>query len=185
MRKYFLYTLIWLSPFHAFSGLANHSTSSQKQSIEFEYSKEEIQALGKWKDKNLTFEQLFMDALQGDAAALYNVGMCYLLGMQDFTIDVGAANTFFAASASLGFAPALDKLKMKYIYDDLNPFLCFVYTNLTISAGHREFTLTYHDLRNQFAEKYGIGVLKKIEEIALKKKCAIFENIKKLTRLSV
>ena len=60
--------------------------------------------------------------LMETVAALYNLGEYFFLGL-DFPIDVQQANSFFAKSASLGFAPALNNIAQMYINDKSNVFL--------------------------------------------------------------
>jgi len=154
----------------------NSETTSD--SVEFIYTEQEQRDIAKWKNK--TMDDLVMDAMNGDRTALHNLGECFFLGL-DFPIDVQRANTFFASSASLGFAPALNQISQMYINDESNAFLGLVYKNLTISFGHTEFTRVYHDFRSKILEnsaKNGQRILNEIEKIAAQKKVLILKNQK-------
>lgn len=161
-----------------------HTAQEQKQinsqiisdPVELIYTEQEQREMGKWKDK--TMDDLVMDAMTGDRAALCNLGGYFLLGL-GFSIDVQQANIYFARSASLGFAPALDQISKMYINDEANAFLGLVYKNLTISFGHTEFVQGYHKLRSNFitdAGKSGLLVMDEIERIATKKRLLILKN---------
>ncbi len=146
--------------------------------VELVYTEQEQRDIAKWKDK--TMDDLVIDALCGDRAALYNLGSYFLLGL-DLPIDVKRANTFLGKASSLGFAPALDSISRMYINDESNAFLGFVYQNLTISFGHTEFTLIYHDFRNKMIEssgKKGQRIFDEMEMIASHKKAIILKNEK-------
>lgn len=146
--------------------------------VEFIYTEQEQRDIAKWKNKSM--DDLIMDAMNGDRVALYNLGEYFLLGL-DFPIDVRTANSYFAESASLGFAPALDEVAQMYINDESNVFLGLVYKNLTISFGHTEFTQIYHDFRNKIIKdsgKKGEGqrIVNEIERIASHKRAVILKN---------
>jgi len=141
--------------------------------LELKYSKEELNAMDKW--KNTTMNELISDALDGDAVALHMVGLAYLYGMGGFPIDVKQADRYFATSALLGFAPAIDKVKSIYLEDKTNPFLFFVYLNLTASSGHHEFTMAYHFQRRRVIEKCGLSMANEIERIANEKRMKIYQ----------
>lgn len=142
-------------------------------SVEFIYTEQEQRDMTKWK----TMDALMIDASTGDRAALYKMGLRFLLGT-DLPINVKEANRYFAKSASLGYAPALYEISQTYVNDEPNPFLAFVYLNLTISCGHEEFIRTYHSAREDIlsAGKKGQRICDEIERIALQKKIAIIKN---------
>lgn len=143
--------------------------------IEFQYSEKELKAMDKWKDKAMN--DLISDAHNGDAVALYMMGLSYLYGQGGFPINIESADIYFATSALLGFAPAIDKIKGMYLEDveNPNPMLFYVYLNLTASFGHPEFTMIYHDQRKHIAEKFGSSMVKEIERIAAAKTLKILE----------
>jgi TPR repeat protein len=146
--------------------------------VEFIYTEQEQRDILKWKQQNKSMDDLIRDAMNGDRVALYNLGGYFLLGL-DFPIDVRQANSYFAESASLGFAPALHELAQMYINDESNVFLGLVYKNLTISFGHTEFTPSYHDLRNKIIKdsgKNGQRIINEIERIASHKRAIILKN---------
>ena len=157
--------------------LAHAHTALDTQKLELEFTAAELRQTAKWKDR--TFEDLVSDALEGDEAALYMIGMAYLTGTHVGAIDTGRANLFFAVSASLGFAPSIDKISKMYVYDCSNPFLATVYANLTASFWHPELVIPYHTMRNYLTEKAGIGVTAKIEELANQKKRQLDEIVAK------
>lgn len=147
--------------------------------VEFQETKKEKKLLSQWKNK--TTEAMLADADQGDAAALHLMGMCYRYGLNGFPINLEAANKYFAASASLGFAPALEQIRLTYLEDqneNLNKqiFLQLVYLNLISSFGHSEFTLKYHEFRKLLTERMGPGITNEIERIATQKAIRIYET---------
>lgn len=162
------------------------SFSQEQGPVDLIPTKEEIAALEKWKDKFI--EEWFEDSFSGDRAGLYMFGMSYLLGNKnlEITIDVNQANYYFAKSASLGFPPALDKIRSMYIEDYPNFWLTMVYVNLTISAGHHEFAKGYYKLRADTIEKCGQEagsiLFREVERIALQKQKLILENQKNLAK---
>ena len=151
---------------------------AQEEKIELKYTTEELVAMDKW--NGISIDQLIDDAFKGDNAGLYMLGMFHLYGMGGCSIDVSTANLFFAASASLGYAPAIDKIKSMYLEDHQNIFLMMVYVNLTASFGHHEFIMVYHEQRSKLVQRFGAEFAQEIESIAKKKKSVIFENIKEL-----
>ena len=126
----------------------NTPVSEGTAPVELAFTNDELEAIGKWKRNNLSYEVMADDALNGDKAALYMIGMGYLTGMPSglFTIDIETANCYFSLSASLGFAPALNKIRSMYLEDCPNPWLMLVYLNLAASLGHQELLLGYHKL---------------------------------------
>jgi hypothetical protein len=141
---------------------------------EFSISPTETARMGKW--KNLSMDDLINDAINGDAAGLYMIGVCFLTGASGFTIDVEKANKFFANSASLGFAPSLRQISCMYLEEKKNPFLALVYLNLTISYGHPELVKAYHGVRAYILDNTNEQVVKEIEKIAAKKREQIEKN---------
>lgn len=148
------------------------------EKVEFQYSKEELKAMDKWKNK--TMNELILDANNGDSVALYMLGMGHLYGQGGFPINVEQANKYFSTSALLGFAPAMDKIKGMYLEDNPNLFLVFVYVNLTASFGHPEFTMIYHNQRKHIVEKFGNSMAKEIERIASQKTIKIYTTMNQL-----
>jgi len=157
---------------------ARPAMPSKEGPVELILTQNELAEMSKWKNK--TMDNLVMDAMNGDRAALHNLGEYFFLGL-DFPIDVQMANTFFARSASLGFAPALNQIAQMYINDESNAFLGLVYKSLTISFGHTEFTPAYHHFRSKIIEnsaKNGQRISNEIERIATQKKAIILKNQK-------
>lgn len=150
------------------------------EKVEFQYSQEELKAMDKWKNKTMT--ELIFDANNGDAVALYMIGMSHLYGQGGFPINVKQADKYFATSALLGFAPAMDKIKGMYVEDGQNPFLIFVYVNLTASFGHPEFTMVYHNQRKCIVEKFGNAMANEIERIATQKAMKIYKAMDQLSK---
>jgi hypothetical protein len=170
MFNYFLKIILLCSPISLFASEAGSK-------VELEFTQDELKAMDKW--KSLSFEDLARDAMKGDAVGLYMIGCVYLYGMKGFTIDVNHADNFFAFSASFGFAPAIDKIRAMYMEQN-NLFLLFVYNNLTISYGHSEFVMKYHEFRDAIRKKFGTKVCEEIERIAAEKREAIEKNIENL-----
>ena len=164
---------------HKNKTLEDTTVLKDKDSVELIYTKEEQASIGKWKNRSL--EDLILDALNADRGALYFLGFCYLMGY-GVTIDIKMANEYFSQSASLGFAPAIDKIKYMYLYDNPNPYLTLVYLNLVVSLGHYELTRAYHKLREQIAEKFGQNIIIEIEKIAASKRKIILKNQKELEK---
>ena len=158
---------------------SSDSSSYAKQesfnsSVDFVESESEAAEMTKW--QNLSFESLLGDANNGDRAALYMLGLSHLFGF-GVPVSIEAANLYFAKSASLGFAPALNKLKFMYIEDIPNPYLAMVYLNLTIAFGHIELTQSYYELMNKLTEKVGSSAIQReIEKLASKKFNDILDN---------
>lgn len=137
--------------------------------------------MGKWKDK--TMDDLLQDAYQGDAVALYMMGLGYLYGKSGFPINVEYADHHFVVSALLGFAPAIDKIRGMYLESDApNPFLVYVYVNLTAAFGHPEYTMAYHEMRQKIGEKFGFAIVKEIERIAAEKTVKIYEAMNEVEK---
>jgi len=174
--------LIWknANTIHIYTAEEQNKINSEVNSdtVEFIYTEQEQRDVAKWKDK--TMDDLVKDAMNGDRAALYNLGEYFFLGL-DVPINIQMANDFFDKSASLGFAPALNNISLMYINDESNAFLGLVYLNLTISFGHTEFTRFYHDLRSKIIEtpsKNGQRILNEIERIVGHKRTIILKNQK-------
>ena len=110
--------LIWknTNAIHIYTAEEQNKINSETNSdtVEFIYTEQEQIDMAKWKDK--TMDDLFMDAMNGDRAALCNLGEYFFLGL-DFPIDIKRANDFFDKSASLGFAPALNNISQMYFRD--------------------------------------------------------------------
>jgi len=122
------------------------------------------------------FNLATIEAMNGDRGALYMVGFTFLTG-NGIPVDVNMANTLFAKSASLGFAPALDKIRSMYMEDTPNPFLAMVYVNLTIAFGHPELVMGYHKLMNDLKESLGSShIQNEIEKAASEKYNIILKN---------
>jgi TPR repeat protein len=142
-------------------------------SVEFVYTYDELKMMEKWKNKTLA--EMYSDALSGDPAALHMVGLSYLYGFSGLPINIKYANLYFAQAASLGFAPALDKMTRMYLENTPNPFLAMVYANLVISFGHPEFIVGYHNQRNKMLKAFGPETCERIERIAAEKKNKILD----------
>ena len=157
----------------------DHRTENQNSStpVEFQYTKDELKSLEKWKNKSL--DDTMSDALNGDPAAMHMIGMCLLFG-HGIPINVSQANSFFSMAASLGYAPSIDKIRAMYTEDDPNPFLSLIYVNLVTSFGHSEYSLPYHNQRTKIIEKFGRPIVDEIERIAMLKMKKIIQNQKAL-----
>lgn len=152
---------------------------NEQEEGELVYTAQEKKEILKWKHRSM--EDLQQDAERGDKAALHNLGSYFLYGI-DFPIDVQIANHLFAQSASLGFGPALDQLTKMYIFDESNAFLSMVYMNLTIACGHTEFTVKYHELRNNGLRDFGPLMMQEIERLACQKMAVIWQNQQDLAK---
>ena len=141
---------------------------------EFTLTPAEMTQTGKWKIRSM--DDLIKDAVNGDAAGLYMIGMSYLFGGGGFTIDVENADKYFAMSASLGFAPSLRQISCTYLEEKKNPFLALVYLNLTVSYGHLELAKAYHAARAYILDNTNAQVVKEIEKIAATKREQIEAN---------
>lgn len=157
---------------------ANASEGQNKAVSEFAYTDDEREAIAKWNCSS--HEALVKEAHNGDVGGLYVLGMTYLMGQNGNSINVDRAHFYFAAAASLGFAPALDKVKFKCQWTEENIFLTLVYLNLTASAGHPEYVMAYHKQRNELATRYGQHYAKEVERIASDKIAMIAKNIEKM-----
>jgi hypothetical protein len=172
---------IFLKTFIPISGFANSAQILEIKDESFiEYSKEELRSLEKWKQRPLV--QLVIDALEGDPAALYIIGLGYKYGEAGLPQSTQIANKYFAISASLGFPPAIDKIKTVYLEDDSNPLLALVYTNLEISFGHEELTSLYQEQKALLEKKFGSHAIKEVEKIAETKKHAILDQREKIKK---
>jgi TPR repeat protein len=149
------------------------------EKVEFQYSEEELKAIGSWSDKTMT--ELMLDVNKGNAAALYMVGLSHLYGKGGFPINIQQANNYFSISALLGFAPGMDKMKSMYLEDDPNPFLALVYVNLVASFGHSEFTTVYHDQRRRLVEECGNSIANEIDRIATEKTIKIYKAMNQIS----
>ena len=134
--------------------LITQNTKNTDGVIEFIYTDSEIKEIGKWNNK--TIKDLVEDFRQGDPS--------------------DAAQKFFGCLASIGFAPALNQVAQHHIKDKPNPFLEFVYINLTISFGHTEFAEGYYDVRSVVIKELCPEVMKEIEKVADDKKSVILKN---------
>jgi hypothetical protein len=182
-----LCTLIGVGLWKKANSIHVYSTEEQKKGmnsesvskeIEFIYTEQEQLDIAKWKNRSM--DDLIADAINGERAALYNLGECFFFGL-DFPVDMQTANSYFAKSASLGFAPALEQISRMYMNDESNCFLGLVYKNLTISFGHTEFIRAYHDFRSQLIKEAGKNIQRiwnEIERIAIQKKAIILKNQK-------
>jgi hypothetical protein len=156
------------------------SNEDKVSSIELLQSKEEQKEwdINKW--ENDLGEIANAGIFGGDRGALYFLGLTNMIGSHGKTIDVEAANAYFALSASLGFAPSIDKIRSMYLHDKPNFYLMMVYLNLTIVAGHLEFAKSYHKFRDEIVRCLGVNIAREIERIALRKQRSIEENIREL-----
>lgn len=154
-------------------------SNEQNDLFEFKFTDEELIELSKWKDKS--FDEMWEDANNCDRAALYMIGMSFLTGRADLTIDVQKADLCFIRSASFGFAPSLKQLIHKNIEEE-NLFLVLVYTNLMCSLGHSEYVMPYHELRTKAIATFGNGISNEIEKIASSKKELISKTVDKLIK---
>jgi len=143
-------------------------------SYEFTLTSEEEAQTGKW--KNQSMDDLFNDAIHGDAAGLYMMGLTFLTGSSGFTVDVEKANTFFYMSAALGFAPSLRQVSNMYLEEKKNIFMALVYLNLAASHGHPELLSAYHNTCAAIIEKTNPSMVKEIEKIAEQKQERIEKN---------
>ncbi len=160
---------------------------TETSSLELIQSKQEQKEwdINKWKNSENKADLLDIvnaGLFNGDRGALYFLGLCHMIGADGITIDVEQANDFFDKSASLGFAPALDKIRSMYLYDQQDLFLMMVYLNLTVSAGHYEFAKAYHNTRSEIIENFGANIAREIERIAVHKQKLIEKNKAELTR---
>jgi len=155
-------------------GVDTNGVNKSDSVVELVFTPDELTEMGKWKDK--TFNDMAIDAMNGDRAALYMIGMSILTGATGLTIDVQGADLFLEKSASLGFPPAIKQMIHKYIEEE-NPFLMMVYSNLLISFGHQEFVVNYHEMRSKLNETIGVGVSREIEKIAALKKKLVLKNL--------
>jgi TPR repeat protein len=135
--------------------------------------------MDKWKNKS--FNDMLKDATEGDRAALYMIGMCFLVGHFDLDIDVEKATFWFIRSASLGFGPAIKQI-IHTTLENENVHLAMVYINLLASIGHREYVVSYHEHRSKAADRFGIGLVKEIERIASCKHQLIRDNIERFRK---
>lgn len=156
-------------------------SNAQNELFEFKFTEEELIELSKWKDKS--FDDMWNDAFNCDRAALYMIGMCFLTGSADLTIDVEKADLIFSRSASFGFAPAIKQIIHKNIEEE-NIFLVLVYSNLMTSLGHSEYVVPYHEQRTKAMTAFGNEISKEIERIASSKKELISQTIEKLNKSS-
>jgi hypothetical protein len=148
------------------------------QPTEFIPSAQELKETSKWQNKSM--DDMGSDAISGDPAALYMLGLCMLTGNGGWTIDTETANILFARSASLGFAPAINQMRLMY-QEAQNPFLTMVYVNLTISLGHQELRPGYDQLRKQLVDDAGgLKIIREIEKIAAHKASHIINNKRKV-----
>jgi|GEM_PF-2201896 len=153
---------------------------ANKQPVDLIYTEKEKQesSWDRWIKGNnqANLEEIVKAGFNGDRGALYLLGLCHLLGADGITIDVATADRLFGYSASLGFAPAIDKLRAKYL-EESNPFLMAVYLNLSIALGHREFIKPYHNLRKEYlATTDALPIAQIIEEMAKDKMDIILQN---------
>ncbi len=161
--------------------VAQIDTQSSKYNIdnnEFIFTKEEEKALSQKKYDSM--DDLIVDAHYGNPGALWMLGMSMLTGSAGFHLDTESANSYFAQSASLGFAPSINQVHFMYLIDLENPFLALIYLNLTVSSGHIELAGYYSKLRAEFIKIYGLNTMNEIEKIAIHKKTLISKFCKKI-----
>lgn len=163
---------------YSFTQISNKTEAVIIDSNELIYTKEEESSIGKWRSKSM--DDVIKHAHEGDPAGLWMIGFSHLIGAMDFPLDTNIANTYFAWSGSLGFAPSLDQLRRMYFFDMQDPFLALVYLNLTVAAGHKELVHFYHNMRTELIEKFGIKVADEIEKIATHKKNIIAKFVDKI-----
>lgn len=148
--------------------------NTPNSATDMKLSDEELREMGKWKNKSM--DDLTNDAFEADGAALYMLGMTFLTGSNGFAIDVDGANLWFKQSASMGFAPSLNKIMWMYAEEYRNPFLALVYLNLCTSCGHPELIETYHKLRSDMTDALGPEVTKEVEKLAAEKMQTMLSN---------
>lgn len=127
----------------------------------------------KWENKS--FDEVIKDAYNGDRGAFYLIGVSCVMGQKGIPIEAEKANVFFSYSASLGFAPALDKLGKMYLEEN-NFFLLLVYQNVLIAIGHSELIEQYHHTRSEIVKLYGREIMQEVERVAASKHKAILTN---------
>lgn len=155
---------------------------------EFQFSDSEKREVEKLFDKIkgagvFDLSKILNEAFDGDPVAMYIAGQCSLSGTCT-SINRKVANTFFKMSASLGYAPALFEVFSMYTDDEhQDPLVSFVYLNLTISFGHKEYRDLYYQQTGLLSKMYGVRVVNEIERLALVKIVKINEMQKEIGRL--
>lgn len=99
--------------------------SKEEAPIELQMTKQEEAEFAKWKNRSM--DDATFDALKCDRGALYLQGLCILTG-HGWAIDTELADTFFSKSASFGFAPALDQIRLTAC-DNNMLFIAMIYLN--------------------------------------------------------
>jgi len=158
-------------------GFSNAHTTEVYKNIftgEFELSdseKEEVEEFFKYMTISGSFElnKAIDAAHNGNAIAMYTIGQCYLGGIAGASINRQAANLNFKMAASLGYAPAIFEIFQMYAKENKDPLLAFVYLNMTISMGHKEYRDFYYQQTDLLSKLAGKNVVHEIESIALKK----------------
>lgn len=163
---------------------SHQESSSKLSSVELQLTKQEKAELSwdRWKnaDDEVDLIKIINAGLAGDRGALYVLGSIYQSGKYGVAIDHEAADSYFIVSASLGFAPSIDKVRRMYLYQTPNLYLMMVYLKLTLLAGHNEFAMSYQKLRNELIQDFGQNLILEIERIAVEKQKMIQGNLLEL-----
>lgn len=184
------------------AGKTESLASEKKAVVQLQYPNEESKAMEKWTGDNVTpldFEltdaekadiEKFIEssktsgeftmmtvlnaAYEGNPIAMYMAGQSHISGV-GATINQEAANLYYKNAASLGYSPALYEISRMYINDHQDLMLYFVYLNLTISFGHREYRDFYYSQIKLLSKITGPKVIQEIERIALEKSTQILQ----------
>lgn len=169
---------------------AHSSNTPNQENIfgEFELSTSEKEDIENFLNTVKTSELPGLDgimkaSLAGNPIAMWTLGQCYLGGLIGASLNHEAAYLQFRWAASLGYAPALFEIFRMYAHEKQDPYMAFVYLNLTISSGHPEYREFYYQQRDKFSKLYGGKIFIEIERIALEKIIKISEIRDKISGL--
>lgn len=178
MKKYILTALAFILASFAIYVTYRHLNSSNNQVKaapgELVETKEERNAINKW--LKTSGDAIAMGVQNNDPAALWIQGMFLLTGSAGWPIDSQTATILFAKSASLGFAPSLNQLRLMYAAEEQNGYLALVYINLTASAEHPEMLTLYEEIKSDLLSlsgTLGMTIIKEVEKIACYKQTRI------------
>lgn len=185
MKKYILIALVLILASLAIYVTCKHFNSSNYQVKaapgELVETKDEANAINKW--LKTSGDAIATGVQNNDPAALWIQGMFSLTGSAGWPIDSQTATIFFARSASLGFAPSLNQLRLMYATEEQNGYLALVYINLTASAEHPEMLTLYEQIKSELLSvsgTLGMTIIKEVEKIAVHKQACIAKLANKI-----
>lgn len=150
---------------------------TQSRNGRFQLSEQESEAIAALAGEPT--DVLQSEAMRGNAAAFYWLGHHVLSGPNG-ALNIEQAKQYYAASAMLGYVPAMYKLGLIYYKNDENYCLAAVYSALAALFGNLEMAQSTNMLRKELNACGCQAKMDAIERVAEHKRLKIHETAAKL-----